>query len=210
MDPEDPNGQDVLDETPTPPKKRLTDTPAGQSIYVGLWILGTLATIAALIGAYYLGSFIATMNEEPPAEVVVEAEPVVEFPTLSGGPVSVGVWPWDELRGGECVTGYAGAFAEIYQVVGCEVPHDAQLVKARLLSDDPAAPFPGEDAIYAGASELCEVVDVLNLYIAGLYDDLVVEFSFPVTVEQWETGQRVVYCFVARSSGERLQHNLLR
>ncbi len=209
MDAETPPAEDSTEQTLVPPKKRLTDTPAGQSIYVGLWILGTLVTIAALIGAYFLGNYIATMNEEPPAEVVVE-EPVIEFPTLSGGPVSVGVWPWDQLRGGECLTGYAGAFAEIYQVVGCEVPHDAQLVKAQLLSDDPAAPFPGEDVIYAGASEVCEVVDVLNLYTAGLYDDLVVEFSYPVAVEQWQTGQRVVYCFVARSSGQRLQHNLLR
>jgi len=188
----------------------MTDTPAGQSLYVGLWILGTLVTVAALIGAYFLGDYIASVNDQAPAEVVTEEEPSIQFPTLSGGPVSVGMWPWDQLRGGECVTGYDGPFAEIYQVVGCEVPHDAQLVEAHLLSSDPLEPFPSEEVVYQEASELCEVVDVLDLDAAAAYSDLVVEFSYPVTSQQWDTGQRIVSCFVARSSEQSIQGTLLR
>lgn len=198
----------MSDPAETKAQKRLTDTATGQSIYVGLWILGTLAMIAVLIGAYLAGSYLATMNDPKPAEVVLEEDPAVVFPNLSGGPVSVGVWPWDELRGGECVTGYAGPFAEIYQVVGCEVPHDAELVKTELLSSNPTEPFPGEAAVAIQASQVCDVVGVLDLEVAASYDDLVVEFSYPVTVQQWETGQRVVYCFVTRSSGERILQSL--
>lgn len=198
----------VSDSSAVRPRTRLTDTQMGQSIYVSLWILGTMVMIAILIGAYLAGSYLATMNDPEPPETQTET-PVVEFPNLSGGPVSVGVWPWDELRGGECLTGYAGAFAEIYQVVGCEVPHDAQLVKARLLSSNPVEPFPGEEAVAAQASEVCDVVGELDLELAATYEDLIVEFSYPVTVQQWESGQRVVYCFVSRSSGQRLQQSLI-
>ncbi len=191
-----------------PPTQRLTSTATGQSIFIGLWILGTLVLVAILAGAFLLGQSLAGDDAEEGVAEPVEAA-VIEFPVLSGVPVEPGQWPWDELRGGECISGFDGAFAEEFTVVGCEAPHDAQVVSATLLSNRTEDPYPGVDEVAQLARESCDVTERIDYSLATQFDDLIVDYSYPASDEQWAQGQRAVYCFALRSSGGTLQGDLV-
>jgi hypothetical protein len=191
--------------------KSLTQSAAGQNIFVALWVLGTVIVLAAMVGAFLLGNYVAggsgpSVEEEPEASII---EDRVVFPELGGLPQEPGVWAWDALRGGECLADFESAFAEEYQVVSCAGPYQAQLVKAQLLSDDPDASYPGEAEVLATSRAMCEVREVIDFAVAAEYSDLIVDFSYPVSVDQWNGGARAVYCFVLRSSGEPLQGSLV-
>ena len=184
----------------------MTSTAAGQSVFIGLWILGTLAIVAILAGAFLLGQSLSREDEGTGDQV--EAPPI-EFPVLSGVPVEPGAWAWDELRGGECISGFEGAFAEEFSVVACQTPHDAQLISAELLSNRAEEPYPGVDEVAQLARESCDVTDVIDYNLATQFDDLIVDFSYPASDEQWAEGERGVYCFALRSSGGTLQGDLV-
>ena len=190
-------------------RRSLTETETGQSIFIGLWIVGTLATVAALAGAFMAGQYVANLGQPEAVEAPEVVEEVITFPDLTGGPQSPGVWSFDQLRGGECISGYGGAFAEQYQVVPCESSHDAQLVHAQLLSADPDARYPGEEVVAEEAAEVCDAGLELNREVAADYADLVMETSYPVDATAWDAGQRVVYCFISRGSGGSLMGSLI-
>lgn len=193
---------------PASPKPKLTDTPAGQSIFVGLWIAGTLLVLAAVAGAFVFGQQVAE-GDEPELVAVTEApEPHMVFADLTGIAQPPGVWSWQELRGGECIAGFTGAFAEEFTVVSCAEPHEAQLVSAQHLSLDVGLPYPGEEEVLVTARELCDVRDLVDYSVAENYADLVVDYSYPVTTEQWDAGERGVYCFVTRQSGDEIDGDL--
>ena len=198
----------TTEESPTAgrPKKPLTSTAAGQSVFIGLWILGTLAIVAILAGAFLLGQSLSREDEGTSDQV--EAPPI-EFPVLSGVPVEPGAWAWDELRGGECISGFEGAFAEEFSVVACQTPHDAQLISAELLSNRAEEPYPGVDEVAQLARKACDVKELIDYSIATGYDDLIVGYSYPASDEQWAEGERGVYCFALRSSGGTLQGDLV-
>jgi hypothetical protein len=201
----------VQEHSPAPTRRSrrsLRDTETGQSIFIGLWILGTLATVAALAGAYLAGQYLANLGAPEPEEIPVVLPEVIAFPDLTGGPQPPGNWSYDQLRGGECISGYGGAFQEEYSVVPCEGIHDAELVYATLISSDPQATFPGEQEMAERAVEICDAGLVLNRERAAEYADLVMESSYPVDSAQWDAGIRVVYCFISRGSGGTLMGSL--
>jgi len=188
-------------ESPVEPKKRLTDTANGQAVFVMLWMLGTLATVAALIGAFFLGRMLQAPDEPLLGSETEVAEQSPVLVDLTGGPRPEGEWLWHELRGGECIAGFEGAFAETFRVVSCAAPHDAELVVATLMSTNLQDVFPGEDLVQAEARTICRIDDRINFEAAQLYPDVVVDYSYPVTAKTWSLGYRAVYCFVTRSSG---------
>ena len=192
----------------SPPHPRLTDTPRGQTIFVSLWVLGTLVVLALWGGAFWWGQNVGSPEPiaEPETEEVVE--PAVEFPALGPPSKPPGTWAWDELRGGECIARFSDAFAEEFDVVGCTSPHTAELVRAELLSADADEEYPGEAAVLADAREICDVRDLINIEVAKEYSDLRTAYSYPVTKEQWEAGERGVYCFVYSDSGESFTTSL--
>lgn len=194
---------------PVVKRPRLTSTPRGQAVYLALWVVGTLGGLAALGGAFVLGQYLGA-PAPPPVAVVAEdlEQPELVFPTLSGGPVGAGTWAWNELRGGECLADFDGAFAESFEVVSCATAHRAQLVKAQLLNRDRSEVFPGEEAIAQRAAEVCELSEVIDRTYATGFNDLLVHYSYPVTEDQWDAGQRVVYCFVNSASGESFTKSL--
>lgn len=192
------------------PKKRLTDTSAGQAVFVGLWMLGTLATIAALIGAFFLGRLISEANQPQPVIPEETSPEVAQIVPLTGQTQLPGQWEWFELMGGECVTGFQTAFDAEFTVVPCELPHDAELIHAELVSSDPALSFPGEESVVASAKEICDLTDRINRETASAYADLVVDYSYPASADQWDAGYRGVYCFVTRSSGDFMAERLAR
>jgi len=192
----------------SPPKKRLTDTSGGQALFVGLWMLGTLATIAALIAAFFLGRMVSGGGQDTVVDTPVSEPDAVWITPLTGDTRGVGEWEWFELQGGECVAGFAGAFAPTFTVVECALPHTAELVHARVVSPNPGEEFPGDEDILATAKEICDVSDRLNRDVASDYSDLIVDFSYPTTADQWDAGYRSVYCFVTRSSGDFMLERL--
>ncbi|MDN4596929.1 hypothetical protein [Leifsonia virtsii] len=199
-----------------------TAAPAGP----GLWgsrnnrilfsVAGGLAVLLVLIGLFALGTripslFGAAKPVPAPTASAASATPKptptpTPVPTVTPkpAPVGAGTHPWDALGGGECIQPFTTVWAQEFTVVDCATPHTAQLVYTNLLSADPAAPYPGADALAGQVPGLCTASGVVDLNAAGAYPDLQVIGSFPATEQQWKDGQRSYYCFVNRSGGEPL------
>jgi hypothetical protein len=174
-----------------------------------------LAAVLALAALFFLGvrlgaggsSTQATPTPTPtaspsPSETPSPTPAPTEEPAAAG-PVAPGTHAWDDLRGGECLAPYASPWEEEYSVVDCAEPHPAQLVyRGGFPTDTPA--FPGEQAILPQLSLLCSAPTVIDVSAAAPYGDLQVQGAYPVTAEQWEAGQRDIFCFVSRSTGEPL------
>ena len=192
----------------SPPQPRLTDTPRGQTIFVSLWVLGTLVVLALWGGAFLWGQSVGSPEPVAEPETIESVEPAVEFPELGPPSATPGTRAWDELRGGECIAGFSDAFAEEFEVVGCSASHTAELVRAELLSRDAEEAYPGDAAVLANAREICDVRDLINIEVAREYSDLRTAYSYPVNQEQWDVGERGVYCFVYSESGESFTTSL--
>ena len=190
-------------EVSAPARPRLTDTDRGQTIFVMLWVLGTLATIGIWVGAFLAGQYVAGGAVEP-EETAAPVEEVASLVSLGGPPLAVGQWEWFELQGGECIARFEGAFAEVFSVVTCQAPHAAQLAVAELISADILEAYPGDDVVLARARELCDLKDEVNAAVAAEFSDLRIAYSYPVDSDQWDKGQRGVYCFIYSESGQPL------
>ena len=195
-------------EPSTPAKPRLTQTARGQTIYVSLWVLGTLGTLGLWVGAFVLGQSVGAPEDVAVEEVVDVVEIAQEFPELGPPSQTPGTWAWDELRGGECLSGFSEPFAEQFQVVSCSSPHDAELLHAELLSRVASEPYPGDPAVLAAARAACDVRDLVNIEVAQEFSDLRTSYSYPVSQDQWEAGERAVYCFVYSESGATFRGSL--
>jgi hypothetical protein len=195
-------------EPSTPPKPRLTQTARGQTIFVSLWVLGTLVTLGLWVGAFVLGQSVGAPEDAAVEEVIESAESAPQFPELGPPPQAPGTWAWDELRGGECLTGFSDPFAEQFQVVSCSSPHNAELLHAELLSRESSEPYPGDPAVLAAARAACDVRDLVNIEVAQEFSDLRTGYSYPVSQDQWEAGERGVYCCVYSESGATFESSL--
>ena len=192
----------------SPPKHRLTQTARGQTIFVSLWVLGTLVTLGLWVGAFVLGQSVGAPEEVAVEETLEVVEITAEFPELGPPSQSPGTWAWDELRGGECLTGFSDPFAEEFQVVSCSSPHNAELLHAELLSRESSEPYPGDPAVLAAARAACDVRDLVNIEVAQEFSDLRTSYSYPVSQNQWDAGERGVYCFVYSESGATFTRSL--
>ncbi|WP_285115237.1 hypothetical protein [Leifsonia sp. fls2-241-R2A-40a] len=207
-----------------------TGVPAGPTgpTTPGLWgsrnnrilftVAGALAVILVLIGLFALGTRIpswfgaaapaaqpfASTTPTPKATPTPTPTPVPTVTPKPAAAVGPGTHPWDTLGGGECIQPFTSVWAEDFTVVDCTTPHTAQLVYTNLLSADPAAAYPGADALAQQIPGLCTAGGVVDLGAAGAYPDLQVVGSFPATEQQWKDGQRSYYCFATRSSGQPL------
>jgi hypothetical protein len=65
----------------------------------------------------------------------------------------------------------------------------------------PGAPYPGDDAIRERAQEQCDDWDLGTLIGADRYDDLLVVPSYSLGERAWQRGDRLLGCFIYRSSG---------
>jgi hypothetical protein len=131
------------------------------------------------------------------------------------GPRAPGVHEWDQLGGGECLTGFTSPWSEQFTVVDCGTgEHTAQLVTRGLFTDpaDPASaavPYPGEAELASRLNLLCTAPAVLDYAAAGGLPDVQWQASFPATDAEWAAGDRAYSCFFSRTSGEPLGVSLV-
>ncbi len=198
---------------PSDPSRGPRDPRFNRRIYL---IAGVLAVLLVLVGLFALGTRIPTLfgasapshpasaSRTPsgtPTPTPTPTPTVIPKPAAAVGP---GQHAWDTLGGGECIQPYTSPWAETFTVVDCTADHSAQMVYTNLLSADPAAPYPGADALAQQINTLCTAGGVIDLNAAAAYPDLQVQGTFPATDEQWKSGQRSYYCFASRSSGQPL------
>lgn len=183
-----------------------------------VWVLGASIVVIVVGGVlllFLLGTRVsgggagATTDAVPAPTLTVTATPTPEpAPAQPTAAAAAGVHPWTVLAGGECLDPFTSPWAEELTVVDCAQPHAAQLVGRPVISADPAAPYPGEAAITAGLNLACTAPEVLSFDAAAAYPDLIWQASYPVTEQQWASGQRAASCFVTRSSGEPITGSL--
>ena len=183
------------------PKSRLRDTENGQTIIVSFWLIGTIATLLVWAGAFLHGSNLANPQEPSGVEVL---EPTIEVSLPLLGPPSLepGTWVWSELRGGECLQNFADPFAENFVVVSCDLPHNAEVIFATLISQNISDPYPGISSVVAQARQQCDLAEKVDIEKVAQFRDLRIAYSYPVSSTQWERGERGVYCFGYSESGE--------
>ncbi len=124
------------------------------------------------------------------------------------GAAAPGVHAWNQLGGGECLTGYTSPWAEEFTVVDCGADHTAQLVTRGLFAEPATAAYPGEAELVSRLNLLCTAPAVLDLAAAGQLDDVQWQASYPADEAAWAAGDRAYYCFFSRSSGQPLGASL--
>lgn len=172
---------------------------AGIAVLGGLFALGT--ALPKIFGGDASSDVSSSSAEPAPAE------------TLPPAPIPEGMQPagehaWDTLYGGECIDPFTSQWAETFTVVDCAAPHAAQLVFRGQLGGEESTLFPGEEALSGQINALCGAPGIVDMAAAAGYGDLQLQGSFPVTEEQWNSGQHSYFCFVSQVSGEPLTGSL--
>ena len=166
---------------------------------VGLFMLSAL---------FVLGTRLSGLAGAPAVEVTAAPVPSVGVHIV---PVAPGVYPWNELRGGECLEPFTDPWAEEFTVVDCLDVHTAQLTfhgsyldALGVVTDTgeltlPA--YPGIDALAAGIDDLC--AKGVDFDAARDITDGQIQGSFPTTEEEWNADPSY-RCYFSRSSGAEL------
>lgn len=166
-------------------KPARTAIPKNVIVLAGAAVVTVIVAIGAFVAGSSLGGSTATpeptATEDPGATATREP----------------GAWAWNQLFGGECVDPFPGAWAESFDVVDCATPHAAQLVAVGDLADSTGGTFPGVDQAASLAQTACSAEGVLDLSTAGAYPNIQVSVAYPVTQEQWDSGETSYYCFVS-------------
>ena len=203
----------VAEEPAKPVKAPRARTGSGGGRPPRALVLGAIALVAilVLVGLFFLGSRLPALlagpaptpsaTKTPTPSATPTPTPTVVAPV---GPAAAGEQKWTALTGGECLDPYSTPWAETFTVVDCAAPHAAQMVFSAPVNTDPAAGYPGEDAILKQIYLWCSAPGVLDAAAAAGYSDLQVQGTYPVSEEQWADGERNYFCFVNRSSGEPL------
>lgn len=182
------------------------DAPASKPVSNGSllwWIAGGLVALLVIVGLYYFGTQISRLVSGGASAPTATATPL---PTEAAAP---GTWAWDQLAGGECLDPYTDAWQQEYTVVDCAAPHAAQMVyRGTFASDGATVAFPGEAELGAQINTLCTQPGVFDTKAASAYSDLRVQGAYPVTADQWDSGQNAYYCFVSRADGAPLTGSL--
>lgn len=195
-------------------------SPAGSGGGIASWSRGrkvllgvaaALVIVLALVALFLLSRSLFAGTPQPteaPAAAVatrtVTAAPAEIAQEAVAGPLATGTHPWNDLQGGECFSAFEDAWQQDYEVVDCGQPHVAQLASIGVLDADPAAAYPGSDALQSQMSVLCTGASALDLAAASTYPDAQFSASWPSTDAEWAAGVRSYWCFVDRSSGEAM------
>lgn len=185
--------------------------PARAALTARLLLIAAIAVAGGVIVALFLvGMRVGAAGSGAPVPSPVapsSPEPTPTPTTVPGsappGPVAAGVHAWDDLGGGECLSGYTSPWAEEFTVVDCAASPSAQLVTTGVFAEPATAAFPGEAELHSRLNLLCTAPAVLDDAASGI-TDLVWQGSYPVDAAEWAAGDRRYYCFFSRSTGEPL------
>ena len=180
--------------------------PISTAQRVLMWVAGGLAAAIVLIGLFVLGTRLGPLSPPPDAAPTAPVDTGPQLPAT--GPLPAGTWAWDQLRGGECLHPFESAWQDEYTVVDCASPHAAQLLARVELAETPASPYPGFEELEARAPELCTAPTVVDYTAAAGLTDLEVLPGFAADQTEWNEGQRELFCFAHRSTGEPLTVSL--
>ncbi|HLP23786.1 MAG TPA: septum formation family protein [Microbacteriaceae bacterium] len=164
------------------------------------WVTGGLLALVVVVAAFFVGPRLFSGAGATPTPTQTPGA----TPSAQAG---LGSAAWDDLAGGECLSDYTTPWANTFTVVDCAGPHTAQLVYRGTVPGD-ATEFPGEDAIAAQIPTLCTQAGVFDPAAASAIPNLQVEYTYPVTAEQWNAGERSFYCFASRADGEPLNASI--
>ncbi|MCM6764395.1 septum formation family protein, partial [Rathayibacter sp. ZW T2_19] len=184
-------------------------TRSRRRLLIALIALGVVVVLAALAVVGYRITAGNDSDASAPAPVATTpseeasaaptAEPTAELPTV--GPLPAGTYAWSDLLGGECLQPFDSVWAEEFTVVDCATAHTGEMVATAQLTEEA---FPGQDALALSVATLCQATGVVDVLGAEAYGDVQVSASFPVTQEQWDSGERRYFCFVDRAGGGEL------
>ncbi|MGO3886702.1 MAG: hypothetical protein ACTJHU_10440, partial [Mycetocola sp.] len=169
--------------------------------------------VAGLVLFFVIGLFLPRLFGSA-APVATPTPSTTPTPTQTAepeqsGPAALGVQPWTALTGGECLSDYTDPWQAEFTVVDCSQPHEAQLVHVGEITDDPAAAFPGQDALASQIGLWCAAPGTVRTDAGVPTTDLQVQGSYPVTDEEWtQQGNRSFSCFVSRADGGELSEDL--
>ena len=158
------------------------------------------------------GTPLASLKDIRSVPVPIPYKPIVPsattptiptLPTISVSPRDEGSWSWDELNGGECIDNYDdadpttnNAFQDSYDVVSCNDPHDAQLVRVGDLRTDAGIPiYPGDVAIGPVAMGECFSSKIISTSAKAAHPTLSSDWRYPTSQTQWNKGNTFYYCF---------------
>jgi hypothetical protein len=177
--------------------------PLARSQKVLLWIAGGLVAALALVGLFLLGTQLAPVLAPEPVAIPTPSPSATTSPFDEIlGPVSPGVYEWDELLGTECVEPFVSAWEEEFTVVDCATPFSAQLVHRGMFTDSQLDAYPGFDVVQARMNLLCTSPSYINYSVAAQFTDIQFSASFAANEQEWVDGHRDFFCFVNRSGGE--------
>ena len=181
----------------------------GRKVLLG--VAAALVIVLALLALFLLSRSLFAGTPQPteaPAAAVatrtVTAAPAELPREAPAGPLPAGTHPWSDLLGGECFSAFEDAWQQDYEVVDCGRPHVAQLASVGALDADPAAAYPGSDALQSQMSVLCTGGGALDLAAASTYPDAQFSASWPASDAEWTAGVRAYWCFVDRAGGEAM------
>jgi len=196
---------DEATEPPKPPRPPMTEAQRQRMLLIGAAAAVGILVLAAL---FLLGTRLPALVGEAAVDVTAAPAPSLGIPLT---PVDPGVYPWNELRGGECLEPFTDPWAEQFTVVDCLEPHTAQLTLHGSYLDAlgtvndagelvlPA--FPGEESLVASIDALCAVG--VDFALARDITDGQIQGTFPTTVEEWDADPSY-RCYFSRSSGAEL------
>jgi hypothetical protein len=186
-----------------PPRPPRAGIPRSQKILMG--IAGGLVAALALVALFQLGTMLpSVLAAAPTASPTPTPTRAPAFIVIPAGPVSPGEHRWNDLLGGECLSPYESPWQDTYTVVGCTVPHPAQMVFRGTFPDAASAAYPGVAELQKRINLLCTAPTIVNYAIAGTVRDIQVAASFAADADQWASGDRTFFCFANRSGGEPL------
>jgi hypothetical protein len=159
-------------------------------------VAGGLGAVLLLIVLFLAGQRFAAGSPAP----TVVAEPTPSAVPLAG-PVAPGEYYWNQLLGGECVSPFTSAWADIFTVVPCAQPHAAQLVLKGSFAEAVVAEYPGVDELQKLAASLCAAPTVIDYATVAGVTDIQVLASFAADEQDWLGGNRTFFCFASRTGG---------
>ena len=163
------------------------------------WI-GLILALLALIAVAVVGGFLLGKQSVP---VPTPTETPTPTPTAHAD----GVYSWEHLAPGDCVSDFSTAWQDTYTVVGCDTDHNGQMLVRAEFPDAPAA-YPGAKVLAAQVTKLCSDKANYDAKAAAEYPSIYFPGAYPMTEQEWMASPTYV-CFATAGKAFVLTTSLM-